>query len=125
VLLIPLLSVPVALLYWRRRYLECLVFSVHFCTFWILWILVFLSAVTLVAWMLHAWHVNAGPALSDITVTGVIALVSGVYLSAAFRRTFGGRRWTTVFRAIVLALLLLPFVDLYRSILFLVTLWST
>ena len=125
ILLVPLFSVPVALLYWRRRYLESVIYSMHFCAALILIMIAVMGAFDIAVLLLRPFHVRIPPEVLDLGSGFADMLVSVVYLHRSLGRTFPGPQWLTGVRALVLALLLFPVIQLYRSALFLVAFWST
>jgi hypothetical protein len=118
-----LFSVPVTILLFprRKRLLDHLVFSLHFCAFLLLWLftaevlfnqLVRLTeALTPLRW--------SGSAM-DLVVSTCLLLGCGLYLRAALRRTYGGRGPALLAKATLLSLALIPVTWAYRLVLFFV-----
>jgi hypothetical protein len=122
IILVPMVSLFVALLYLRQRrhFLEHVVFSLHFCAFYILWILFLLCLSRPVLALLKL----GGTAPSHLTYERVLSvfafIICGIYFHCAARRFYGGPAWKTVFKTIAFALMLYPMLLVYRFILFLV-----
>jgi hypothetical protein len=122
IILVPMVSLFVALLYLRQRrhFLEHVVFSLHFCAFYILWILFLLCLSRPVLALLKL----GGTAPSHLTYERAVSVFSliicGIYFHCAARRFYGGPAWKTVFKTIAFALMMYPMLLVYRFILFLV-----
>lgn len=120
IVMVPMVALVVALLFRGRRFLEHLIFSLHFQAFWLLWMVASLGiANPALQWLGHHGWRPSDNAL-DLYLTGVGMAVWATYLFHAARRVYGGDRWTLA-KSVSLALALLPIVQCYRLFLFLVT----
>jgi hypothetical protein len=118
--MIPVYALLLMVVYgFRRYYFEHLVFATHFYAFMLLWLLVGGLAAILILWL--AGITLSGEAMQN-GVGGVIVAGLAVYLYFALRRTYGDGAAAATARAIVLAALFFPVVQLYRLLLFFVTL---
>jgi predicted GIY-YIG superfamily endonuclease len=95
-LLIPVFALLLALFFWRNKffYMYHLVFALHFHTF--LWI--FFSLLIIVNIIFS--NVN----FSDLIKT-FIFLIPSVYLSVAMRRFYQTKRWTAIWKAVLISFL--------------------
>jgi len=125
ILLVPLYSVPVALLYWRRRYLESVIYAMHFCSALILITIAVLAAFDVAVLLLRPMQVRLPDDALDLGSGFAMMLASAIYLNRSLGRAFDGPKWLTGIKALVLTLLLFPVIQLYRSALFLIAFWST
>jgi hypothetical protein len=125
ILLAPLFSIPMFLINWRRRYLECLLFALHFCAFWLLLTMASLGMINLVLAVVRA----GGGWIADTIIQGLavllVCLPAAVYLTIALKRTFGGSMAVNMLKALLLAAILFPIIQAYRGILFLVAFATT
>jgi hypothetical protein len=118
--MIPVFALVLMLLYgFRRYYFEHLVLATHFYAFMLIWLLVG-GMSTILALRLSGITLS-GPAMQDVVTVPILAGFAG-YLFFALRRTFGGGVFAAAVRAVVLAGLFFPIVQLYRVLLFFVTL---
>jgi hypothetical protein len=120
ILMVPLFTLPLALLVRGWRWLQHGVFALHFWAFTLFLLIAELGLTNVVLHWLwdHGWQ-PSGDAI-DHAVSGVVAAVIALYLYHAIRRAYGAQRWLVV-KAIGLALLAVPVVQAYRLILFLLT----
>ena len=105
----------------RRRYLEHVVFALHFYAFWLFFLVASLGLTTGVVRLLAA----GGAKPSDNAIDDVVSLVGlallTLYLFHAVRTVHGGSRPATLARALVLAVSVGAIMLVYRGFLFLVT----
>jgi hypothetical protein len=125
--LVPMVSVPIALLYWRRRrhFLEHLVFSLHFCAFLMLCAIVVTSFGRGGMLLLKLCGVAFSHHAIELGVSALFLAILGIYLYGAMRRVFGGSAWKSAVKAVSVALMMFPVVFVYRFTLFLVGYWMT
>lgn len=118
--MIPLYALLLTVLYgFRRYYFEHLVFATHFYAFMLVWLFVgvmtSVGILRLAGVTLTDWAMQNG-------IGGVIVAGLAVYLYFALRRAYGDGAAPATARAMVLAVLFFPVVQLYRVLLFFVTL---
>ena len=117
--MIPLFALALAGLFGFRRYFfEHLIFSTHVHAFILGWLIV--AGIT-IAW---TFRLFGGPVrqYSNAVVTVVILVGLPVYLYAAIRRAYGGGRLPAAARALIMTVLWIPILDVYRRLLFFITL---
>ncbi len=141
-LLAPTVAGVLALLYARRRlpYVQHLVFAVHFLAFMLLFLACWIGGAGLLVRGAYAGAVavlDPGPlrervvdalvwVSNDEAVTGYPALVVlSVYLFRALRRVYPEPWGWTLARTALLGWSLPRMFDVYRDVLFVVTLWTT
>lgn len=117
-LMIPMFAAELAVLYVFRRYLfEHLSFSTHIHAFLLLWLVA--GGITAATAFRLA---GATRQTSNIVISAMILVGLFVYLYLALRRTYGDGRVAAIVRSVVLAILWIPTLNLYRLILFFITL---
>ncbi len=121
VLLGPLFSIAVVLtaLPARRKYIEALIFSLHFLAFELLCLIPCLGLAALATW--------AQPSTALITErVGTISVVTvnAVYLSLSWQRVYDPRWMVAIFKGVLLSLLFVPTILSYYFILFFVAYWT-
>lgn len=127
ILMVPVFALAIAIVsFGMRRYaVEHLVFSLHYYSFFLLYLSVFSSATTVVLWGLEM----AGKVPSDTTVDRVVSILMllclGAYLSIAIRVVYENEWWVSAVKAGVLVWASVEILYLYRFVLFLVTFRST
>jgi len=105
----------------RRRYLEHVVFALHFYAFWLLYLLASLGLTNGMLRLLAAggWHP------SDLAIDNVITLLGLGFVTFftyhAVRTVYGGSRGAGWAKALVLAASVVGIVQIYRGFLFFVT----
>jgi hypothetical protein len=126
IVMVPLFALLLAAVYvtTRRYYVHHLVFSLHLYAFILLFQIVAFVAVGALLSLLSA----AGVRLADTTIDGWFGLTTlvllGTYLFIALRAAYGERTLTTALKAAALAFGIGIVLQLYRFILFFVTLYS-
>lgn len=118
--MIPVYALLLTVLYgFRRYYVEHLVFATHFYAFMLLWL--FAGGMSSIL-VLRLFRVTLTDQVMQDAVGAVIVVGLAVHLYFALRRAYGGGATAAVARALVLAALFFPVVQLYRVLLFFVTL---
>lgn len=128
ILLVPLFSLPVWLLFHRcrRHYVEHLIFALHFCAFWLLYMLGTLGLVNSVLFYgLLRFGLRPSSQALDIVITLGGFAVFAVYLFHAVRRVYPGPGGLRAAQALLLTCSLALVLDSYRLLLFFVTFFST
>jgi hypothetical protein len=127
ILMVPVFALAVAILsFGLRRYaVEHLVFSLHFYSFYLLYLSVTSSAATVVLQALKMAGMAPSDTAIDQVVSSLMLLVLGAYLAIAIRVVYQNRWWVSVLKAGVLVWASLEILYLYRFVLFLVTFRST
>jgi len=126
--IIPLFAAVIALLYIGsgRRYIEHLIFSIHFYSFWLIVTLAVPLAIVLVVKMFgFARHAitNAPSEKRYIPESPLIATMffgCWIWLAAALRRVYGSGRLGAFVKSAVLALILIVLLLGFRDLVFLV-----
>lgn len=128
ILLVPIFSLAVMALYWRHRR-HCtahIVFALHVCAFWLLFICASLTLTNLALRLLR--NVRVFPSADAVTQGGLVfsLVVMTVYLFRAARVAFAREpAWLTFAKAAALGLALELSLQAYRFALFFITFWST
>jgi hypothetical protein len=125
-LLIPMTAVVLSALYGFRRYaFEHLVFSTHLWAFTLLWMIVARLPYDMA---MLAITRTAGFTLTDNEndFFGSMVLLVGLlaYLATALRKAFADSRLGASLRAVAVTLMIIPLIQLYRFVLFFVTMWT-
>jgi hypothetical protein len=109
--IVPLFALFVMLIEWRshRKYIEHLIFSIHFFCFW----LVLMIALWLPAHFLHMRGENG--------VLAMMMTATTIYLFVALRRVYS-RSWAQLAAAMVLTVALLMLIRLFRDLVFVIAL---
>jgi hypothetical protein len=128
ILVVPIFSLAVMALYWRRRrhYTAHLIFSLHFCAFWLLLICATLALTNLTVSLLR--HARVFPSADVVNWSIIIfnLVVMAAYLFRAVRVAFDREStWVTVAKALTLGIALDLSLQAYRFVLFFITFWST
>ena len=128
ILLVPVFSLAVMLLYWRRRpHLSAhLVFALHFAAFWLLLICATLALTNLTMALLRGAGIFPSAALVTRSTFAFTLAVTTGYLFHAVRVTFGpDPLGASLAKAVALALAFDLGLHAYRFVLFFITFWST
>ena len=131
----PAFALVVSALEWRRRrtYVEHLVFSVHAITWMLLFMLVAVPLIERPLWLFVVRPMVASPqatgAAMDAANESTLALfiMLGFLLSswAALRRVYEDGHLKAIVKSAVLALSFMVLIQLYRSLLFFVTYYTS
>jgi hypothetical protein len=121
IVMCPMLASLLALTYARSRryFLEHLVFTLHFYSFFLLAIPAFtgITSLLVLGWMrlggAAPWWIN-----SDSVVGVLMLTLCAVYLRVAMQRYYGGHRLAVIARTLVLGAGLLAALQAYRFLLF-------
>jgi len=128
VLVVPIFSLAVVMLYWRRRrnYAAHLVFATHFAAFWLLLICGVLALTNLVVRLLRYGHVfPSSDQVMGLVTAFTLAIMAG-YLFGAVRVAFTGQPvWASALKALLLGIAFDVSLQAYRCVLFFITFWST
>ncbi len=128
ILVVPMFALAAMALYWRRQR-HCtvhLVFALHVCAFWLLFVCASLTLTNLALGLLRDVHVF--PSADAVTRAGMAfsLVVMTVYLFNAVRAAFEREAvWMSWAKAAVLAVALELALQVYRLALFFITFWST
>ncbi len=127
ILMIPMFALLMQALYWRdgRYFVEHLVFSTHFYSFYLLLlsltILLSMAAFSVARRITH--HLAAFQ--SDLLYTTIMLLCCLIYLLPALRRVYGQGWIVTVIKCVILTASLMLILQLYRFFLFFTAFSST
>jgi hypothetical protein len=120
--MIPVFAATLAVLFWFRRYFfEHLVFATHYYSFVLLSILVWAFGFDFIvrpAERVAGLHINP-----EETAAVVLSITLAIYLYLALRRVYGAGAVTSVLRAAALSGTLFLNLQIYRLLLFFVTMW--
>jgi hypothetical protein len=127
IILIPLFSIPVMLLYCLRRPLVVpqMVFATHIVAFDLLLLTIIQPIANAVIWCIvkMGFHPTWQPV--DEVLSLVIGTILAVYIFVAAYRVYKEKRWLTALKTLVMVLLLTNYVVLaFRFTLFLITLYA-
>jgi len=128
ILVVPIFSLAVAALYWRRRrsYVEHLIFATHFCTFWLFLICATLALTNLVIRLLRSFAVFPSADQVNRSIVGFTLVFMTLYLFQALRAVFNRQpAWRTLVQAVALGVAFDLSLQVYRFVLFFITFWST
>ncbi len=128
ILVVPIFSVAVVGLYWRHRrhYAAHLIFSLHFCSFWLLLICATLALTNLAVRLLRSVHVFPSAGVMSSSIILFSLAIMAVYLFRAARVVFAPEAtWVTVVKALALGIAFDLSLQAYRFVLFFITFWST
>jgi hypothetical protein len=128
ILVVPIFSIAVVALYWRRRrnYVDHLVFAAHTCTLWLLGISAILALTNLTIRLLRTMNVFPSAEQVSTVIGGVTLAGMAVYLFQAARVVFKAQAMgLMVAKAIVLGVAFDLSLEAYRFALFFITFWST
>ncbi|MEO5961574.1 MAG: DUF3667 domain-containing protein [Opitutaceae bacterium] len=125
--LVPLFLVPLLLVsIWpHRRVVDHVIFALHFCAWFLLWMLVILGIGRVFVVAMGEVTYRAHWEIVDKAVTIVSTAGQTVYLGRAFRAVYGGGKGGAMVKAGVLACAMVPVVWAYRLFLFFVAFWRT
>lgn len=126
ILMVPMLALVVwALNLLKRRYFaEHVVFSLHFYSFWLVWLIASLGITTLSVRALLLARVPINDLVLDNILTLLGGLVFAAYLATASRRFYNDAWWAAILKGILLAVSTLYILQAYRSILFFTTFFT-
>jgi len=128
ILVVPIFSLAVLALYWRhrRQYAPHVVFSLHFCAFWLLLICATLALTNLTVRLLRYAHVFPSAEVVNRCIIGFSLALMTVYLFRAVRVVFDRESfWATAVKTLALGTALDLSLQAYRFALFFITFWST
>ena len=128
ILVVPFFTLAVMALYWRQRrhYAIHLVFSLHFCAFWLLLICASLALTNLTVRLLRTAAVFPSAAVMNWGLIGFTLVIMTAYLFLAVRVVFAREAaWITVAKALTLGLAFDLSLQAYRFVLLFITFWST
>ncbi|MDN5204968.1 DUF3667 domain-containing protein [Fulvivirgaceae bacterium BMA10] len=126
VLLIPLFSLPLSLLFVKHRslYADHFIFSIYFCSFY-LYLMLGLSVVLQIAIGLFSlFEVDIGFLFADLPFGIAASILTLWYLTIAIKAFYGGKTYVNILKALVLIAAQFYIFLGYRFLLFLVTFWS-
>ena len=128
ILMVPIFSLAAMALYGRHRrhFASHLVFALHVCAFWLLFICGSLMLTNLALRLLR--NIRVFPSADAVTQGGVVfgLVVMTAYLFRAARVVFAGESaWITFAKAATLGVALQLTLQAYRFVLFFITFWST
>lgn len=118
IILIPVFALLMKLLYARskRYYVEHLIFSFHFFSFYLLFLLV----IPIILYTIDAVVSLFGASLrgDDVAIFAVIMPVTALYLAIALKRVYGQSYLVSSLKGIALSVSILPLILLYQILLF-------
>jgi hypothetical protein len=128
ILIVPVFALATLVLHRRPRrpVATRLIFALHICAFWLLFICASLSLTHLALHLLRGLHVfPSADAVTQASTAFSVAVMS-VYFFHAAREVFAPASvWLTVVKAVALAVALEISLQAYRAALFFITFWST
>ena len=128
ILVAPIFSLAVMAFYWRHKqhYVAHVVFSLHFCAFWLLLICATLALTNLAVRLLRYAHAFPSAEVVNGCIIGFSLAVMTAYLFRAVRVVFDREPfWATAAKALALGIALDLSLQAYRFALFFITFWST
>lgn len=128
ILLVPIFSLAVMALYWRHRRLCAahLVFALHVCAFWLLFVCAKLTLINLTLGVLRGFAIFPSADAVDLGSLLFGLVVMSFYLFRATEIVFNRQHSVVTFaKAALLALALEVSLQAYRAVLFFITFWST
>lgn len=128
ILVVPIFALAAMALYRRARrpYAAHLVFSLHFCTLWLLLICGTLALTNLIIHLLRYADVFPSAESVSRSIIGFSLAIMTIYLFRAVRVVFAHEApWLTTLKALALGLALHLSLQAYRCALFFITFWST
>lgn len=128
ILVVPIFSLAVMALYWRRRreYAAHLIFTLHFCAFWLLLACGTLALTNLTVRLLRVASIFPSAVVVSRSILAFTLAVMAAYLFRAVRVVFAPEpTWVTAAKALALGLALDLSLQIYRFVLFFITFWST
>jgi len=125
IVLVPVFAALVGLTFLGtgRKYVEHLVFSLHFYSFFLIVVLAAVGAMFCVLPFLTRAHV-APSHIFELGSMAILISVSTIYLVPALRHYYELSWAQSVWRACTLALTLIPLIVFYRWFLFYATIWT-
>jgi len=119
-LMIPMFALLMQALYWRsgRYFVEHLVFSTHFYSFYLLLLSSTLILSTVAFSIARRITHNLGAFQSDLLYTTIMLLSCVIYLLPALRRVYGQGWVVTVIKCVILTASIMVVLQLYRFFLF-------
>jgi len=126
VLMIPMFALLLQVFYWRagRYFVEHLVFSIHFYSFFLLLLSADLLFVTTIAGLARRVTTHLAIFEYDFLSTALLLTACLIYLLLALRRGYKQGWVTTVVKCLVLIVGIMFIVQLYRFCLFFTAFWS-
>ena len=126
VLLIPMLALLLQVLYWRagRYFVEHLVFSVHFFSFFLLLLSAHLLLMTVIVGLARRVTTHLAFFDNDLLLTTPLLLVCLTYLLVAVRRVYNQGWFVTILKCVILTAGMMFIVQLYRFCLFFTAFYS-
>jgi hypothetical protein len=123
----PMQGLFLQLLYWRsrRHYVEHLVFSLHFYSFFLLMVPALITFLGVVARAGARAGLDARTALTDNFVSLLMLVACAAYLLPALRRVYAQNRLLTAAKGLLLLAGLLVVLQIYRFFLFFATLYAS
>ena len=120
ILMIPMFALLMQALYWRagRYFVEHLVFSTHFYSFYLLLLSSMILLSTAAFSLARRITDNLAAFQSDLLYTTIMLLACLIYLLPALRRVYGQGWIVTVIKCVILTASLMLILQLYRFFLF-------
>ena len=127
ILMIPMFAGVMQALYWRagRYFVEHLVFSTHFYSFYLLLLTAQILLSTAAFSIARRITNNLAAFQSDLLYTSIMLLACFIYLLPALRRVYGQGWLVTVIKCVILTASLMVILQLYRFFLFFTAFYST
>ena len=126
ILMIPMFALAMLALYWRegRYFVEHLIFSTHFYSFFLLLVPATMLLSQAVVGLARRGLTVPAALLSDFVVTTVMLLLCAAYLFPALRRVYGQGWALTTLKCLILTAGVIVVIQAYRFILFFTTFYS-
>ena len=128
ILMAVFLSLPLALLFYSRKsfYSDHLMIALEYNSYNLFVNNIFLPLPIFPVLFLSQYlaHINIKPYLNDQTFSFIILLTSFYFFINAFKRFYGGKTVVIILKTIVIFLFLFIILELYRFILFFITIWT-
>ena len=120
ILMIPMFALLMLALYWRtgRYFVQHLVFSTHFYSFYLLLLSAIFLLSTIAFSLARRITHNLAAFQSDLLYTSIILLACLIYLLPALRRVYGQGWIITVIKCVILTAGIMLILQLYRFFLF-------
>jgi hypothetical protein len=121
-LLGPLFSFAVSLvaLPSRRKYIEALIFSLHFLAFDLLCVIPCLALTALAGGV----HPESTALVKERIATIALLTINAVYLSLSWQRVYESRWPVAIIKGVLLSVLFVPTISTYYFILFFISYWT-
>lgn len=124
IFLVPLFALSLKLLYWKRYYLEHLVFSLHFLAFFLIYLLFIPYLIMAVYFIQSLFNINPGN--NELIDMAIILPLVFIWMQKALRTFYPQKdTWISILKAVVMVIYIMVLIILvYRTMLFFIVLNS-